>query len=106
MLGGIDDDPGVSAPDGQVAGLRICYSAEVVDPFVEVGRGSIVVGEAGAFVQGVNEVRAIGRVMGGMQGGTNDRQSLMPSQRPGRSRLVLTLLCQRGRDDQQAEQKE
>src|SRR5271168_4975811 len=44
--------------------------------------------------------------MAGMQCGTNNRQSFMPSQRPGHSRSVLTLLCQHGWDDQQAEQDE
>lgn len=105
MLGGIDHDPGVSAPYGQVARLGICYPAEFVNPCVEVGRGGVVIGEAGALVEGVDQVRAIGRVMAGMQCGAHNRQSLMPSQGPGRTRLVLTLLRQRGRDDQQAEQK-
>lgn len=80
MLRGIDHDPGMSAPDGQVARLRTCYSTEFVSPCVEVGRWGIVIGEAGALVNGVDQVRAIGRVTAGMQCGMNDRQSFMPSQ--------------------------
>ncbi|MFZ0773419.1 MAG: hypothetical protein WCA49_06760 [Candidatus Sulfotelmatobacter sp.] len=106
MLGGIDHDPGMSAPDGQVAGLRICHSAEFVNPCVEVGRGGVLIREAGALKEGVDQVRAVGRVMAGAQCGTNNRQALMPGQRAGPSPLVLTLLCRRGRDGQQAEQKE
>ena len=106
MLDGIDYDPGMSAPDGQIAGLRVYHSAEFVNPCVEVGRGSVIIGVAGALIKTVDEMRAIGLVMAGMQGGANNHQSLMPGQRPGRSRLVLALLCRRSWDCQQAAQKE
>jgi hypothetical protein len=106
MLGGVDHNPGMSAPDGQIAGLRICHSAEFINPRVEVGRGSVIIGMAGALIKTVDEVRAIGLVMAGMQRDANDRQSLMPGQRPGRSRLVLTFLRRCGWDRHQAAQKE
>ncbi len=66
MLSGIDHNPGMSAPDRQIAGLGICYSAEFVNPRVEVGRGSVVIGEASALIEGVDQVRAIWRVMAGI----------------------------------------
>ena len=106
MPGGTDHNPGMSAPDGQVAGLRIQHSAEFVNPCVEFGRGRVIIGKAGALEETVDQVRAIGLATAGMQCGTNNRQAFTPSQQPGRSRLVLTLLCQRGRDGQQAEQNE
>jgi len=107
MLGGVDHNPGMTAPDGQIAGLRICHAPEFINSGVEVGRGGVVIGVARALIKSVDEVRAIGLVMAGMQCGANDRQSLMPGQRPGRSRLVLTFLCRRGGwDRRQAAQKE
>jgi hypothetical protein len=106
MLRGIDHNPGMSAPDGQIARLRICHSAEFIKPRIKVGRGGVIIGMAGALIESVDQVRAIGLVMAGMQCGANDRQSLMPGQRPGRSRLVLTFLRPRGWDRNQAAQKE
>ncbi len=106
MLRGIDHDPGMSAPDGQITGLRICHSPEFVSPCVEIRRGRVLIRETGAHIEGVDQVRAVGSMMARMQCGTNNRQALMPSQGPGRSRLVRALLCQRGRGDQQAEQQE
>jgi hypothetical protein len=106
MLGGIDHDPGMSAPDGQVAGFRACHSAEFVNPCVEVGRRGVLIRKAGALIEGVDQVRAIGRVMAGMQCGTHNRKALAPSHGPWSSRIVLTLLCERGRDDCQGEQNE
>ncbi len=105
MLGGIDHDPRMSAPDGQIAGLRICHPPELVNPCVQIGRGSVIIGVAGALIEPVDEVRAIGFVVPGMQCGANNRRSLMPGQRTGRSRLVLALLCQRRWDGHQAAQK-
>src|ERR1700686_2756665 len=106
MLSGIDYNPGMSAPDGQVAGLGICHAAELVNACVEVGRGGVLIREAGALIEGMDQVRAVGRAMAGMPCGANNRQALAAGERAGRSPLVLSLLCQRGWDDQQAEQKE
>ena len=106
MLGGIDHNPGMSTPDGQIAGLRICDSAEFINPCVKVGGGGVIIGVTGALINSVDEVRAIGFVMAGMQCGANNGQSLMPGQRPWRRLLVLTFLCRRGWDRQQAAQKE
>jgi len=109
MPGGVDHNPGMSAPDGEVARLRIRHSAEFVNPGVEVGRGGVLIREADALIEGVDQVGAIGRgtrVMAGMQCGAHNRQALMPGEGAGPSPLVLTLLCPRGRDAQQAEQRE
>src|SRR5271169_859391 len=103
MPGGIDHNPGMSGPDGQVAGLRMGHSPKFLDPCIEVGRGRVFIRETSALVERMDQMRAIGRVTGGMQRGTNNRQALTPSQRPEPSRLVLTALRQRGRNDYQAE---
>src|SRR5580692_8283031 len=106
MLSGIDHNPGMSAPDRQIAGLRIYHSAEFVNPHVEVGRGSVVIGEASALIEGVDQVRAVWRVMPRIECDAHNRQALMASRSPRPSLLVLGLLCQPCRGDQQAEHRE
>ena len=133
MLGGIDHDPGMSGPDGQVARLRVFHSPEFVDPRVEVRRTCVAIRETGALVESVDKVGAIGgeTMMAGIESGTQNRQSLIPSERPGRNRFVLQVaafdsdpvspvrlslllfflvfflgLRQRGRDGRLAEQEE
>jgi hypothetical protein len=109
MLGGIDHNSGMSGPDGQVAGLRPGHPPEFVNPRVEVRRGRVFIGEPGVLIECVDQVRAVGgkaRTVAGIECDTQNGQALMPSQGPGPSRLSLILLCQRGRDARQAEQKQ
>ena len=61
MLIGIDHDPGMSAPDGQVTHLRTCDSSKVTRPFIKVGRARVLIRETGALVEFVDKMRAIGR---------------------------------------------
>src|SRR5882757_4554580 len=84
MLDGIDHNPSVSAPYCQVARLRIYYAPKFVDACVEVRRGSVRIRETGALVESMDEVGAIGlegRMVAGIQCGTNDRQTFIESQR-------------------------
>lgn len=108
MLRGIDHNPGMSGPDRQVAGLRVCDSAEFVDPCVEVGRGRVVVREPGAFIEGVDQVRAVegARVMTGIEGDPQNHQALLPAEGSRCGCPALIRLSQRGRDARQAEQKQ
>src|SRR5258708_2283387 len=81
MLSGIDDDPCVSAPDSQVAGLGIGHAAKFVDAGVEVGRGSVGIWESGAGIESVDEVRAIGtgEMMAGVQRGADNGEAFIES---------------------------
>ena len=72
-LRGIDHYPGMSTPDGQIAGLRLCDSAEFVRTFVEVGRGGVIIAESDALIDGVDQMRAIDLVMAGMQCSADNR---------------------------------
>src|SRR5258708_2035203 len=114
----------MSGPDGQSAGLGMSDAAKFSDAGVEVGRGRVGVGKTGAFVESVDEVRAIrgeSLVMAGIERGADDGQAFIESERPGvfLFRLLLRrrqrrgvrrgamrlagasirLLCQRGGED-------
>src|SRR4029077_4359206 len=80
----------MSAPDGQVARLRICHAPKFVDPGVEVGRASVRIRESGARIKSVDKVGAIGtgRMMAGIQCGAQNREALVQSQRLGPVLLV------------------
>ena len=108
MLSGIDHNPGMSGPDGQVAGLWMCDLPETLNPSVEVGRWRVVIRETGALVKCVDQVRAIrrARVMTGAECDPQNRQALGAGQGPGSSELVLMLLCKRGWDACQADYKQ
>src|SRR3981081_313332 len=125
MLDRIDYNPGIAAPDGQVAGLWICHSPKFVNSRVKVQRVRVSIREAGALIKSVNKVGAIGRkarMMARIECGTQDPQSLIQSQRPRHKCPVLRvtvfasdslcpvrpslLLRHCGRDGHQAEQKE
>src|SRR5712671_6523453 len=125
MLNGIDHNPRMPAPDGQVAGLWICYPPKFINPCVKVQRVRVSIREAGALIKSVNKVGAIGSkagMMAGIERGTQNRQSIIQSQRPRYKCLVLRitvfasdslcpvrpslLLRHCGRDGHQAEQKE
>jgi len=72
VLDGIDHNPSVSAPDGQVARLRTCHSLKLVNPRVEVRRGRVLIRETGACIESVDKMRTIGketRMMTGIQCG-------------------------------------
>ena len=60
MLNGIDHNPGMSAPDGQVARLRTCDSPKFVDPRVKVRRARVFIRETGALIEFVDKVGAVG----------------------------------------------
>jgi hypothetical protein len=61
MLNGIDHNPSMSAPDGQVARLRICDSSKFVDARVEIRRARVFIRETGALIESVDKVGAIAR---------------------------------------------
>lgn len=72
MLDGIDHNPSVSAPDGQVARLRTGHSLKFVNPRIEVGRGRVLIRETGAGIESVDKMGTIGketRMMTGIQCG-------------------------------------
>jgi hypothetical protein len=66
----------MSAPDGQVARLRIGYALKFVNSQVEVGRGRVPIRETGALIECVDKVRTVGggnRMMTGIQCGAENR---------------------------------
>jgi hypothetical protein len=85
MLDGIDHNPSMSQPDGQVARLRICDSSKFVDTRIKVRRACIFIREAGTLIDSVDEVGAVEsklRVIVGIQREIQNGQALTPSQRP------------------------
>jgi len=80
MLRGVDDDAGVAEPDDEVSGLRIEDALELAEAGVEVGGGRVGVGEAGALVESVDEVGAVGgegSVVAGVEGGAENGESVI-----------------------------
>jgi len=64
LLRGIDYDADVSGPGDQVAGLWVHDVAEFRNAVVEIGRTDVGIPKAGALINGVHEMRAIGSGMG------------------------------------------
>jgi len=54
-----DDNPRVSRPNDHIAGLRVGDALKLCDAGVEVVGACVGIGEAGLFINGVNQVRAI-----------------------------------------------
>src|SRR4029077_18226945 len=92
MLNGIDHNPGMSTPDGQIARLRICDSPKFIDPRVKLRRARVFIRQTSALVDSVDKMGAVEsklRMMPGIQRDIQNRQTLTPSQRPGPDRLLL-----------------
>ena len=54
-----DDDANMPAPHDQVAGLRLRDPLKALDPDIEIVGTGVGIGKAGAFVDRMNQVRAI-----------------------------------------------
>src|ERR1700724_4737343 len=94
MLDRIDHNPGMSAPDGQVARLRICDSSKFVDPRVKVRGARVFIRQTGALIDSVDKVGAVEsklRMIAGIQRDIQNRQPLTASQRPEPDRLRLQI---------------
>ena len=104
----IDHNPCVPGPDRQIARLRPCHSAEVLNPSIEVGRRRVVIRETGTLIECVDQVGAIrgARMMTGIESDLQNREALVAGEGSRSSRLVLMILCERSRDACQAEQKQ
>src|SRR4029077_1946115 len=94
MLTGINHNPSMSAPDGQVARLRLCDSPKFVDPHIKVRRARVFIRPTGALIDSVDKVGAVEselRTIAGIQRDIQNRQTLTASQRPGADRLLLQI---------------
>ena len=92
MMNRIDYNPGMSAPDGQVARLRTCDSSKFVDPRIKVRRARVFIRQTGALIDSVDKVGAVEsklRVIARIQRNVQNRQPLAASHRPGPDRLLL-----------------
>ena len=92
MLNGIDHNPSMSAPDGQVARLRICDSSKFVDTRVQARRARVFIRQTGELVDSVDKVGAVEsklRMIAGIQRESQNRQTLTASQRSRPDRLLL-----------------
>src|SRR5258706_3022482 len=90
MLSGVDHNPSMSLPDGQVAWLRTSHSPKFVNPDVKIRGTRVPIRETGAPIEFMDKVRAIGieiRMRAGIQS-TQNRQTIAHSQQPGHSRLL------------------
>src|SRR4029077_2350457 len=79
MLTGINHNPSMSAPDGQVARLRLCYSPKFVDPHIKVRRARVFIRPTGALIDSVDKVGAVEsklRTMAGIQRDIQNPQTL------------------------------
>ena len=75
VVPGTDDNADVSGPDHQIARLRVLHSAEVVGAAIQVGGVRVGIGESGAVIDGVNQVRAVDARSApqvAVEGGVND----------------------------------
>lgn len=80
---GIDNNADVSWPNYEVTGLRVMHSSKVVIATIEIGRGSVGIGEAGAIINGMDQVGAVDArspVQIGVEGGGNDGGAFMACQ--------------------------
>lgn len=59
VLRGPDDDPHMSVPNDQVAGLRMFDLLKSLDSVVEIIRTGVDIGKSGAFVDRMYQVRAV-----------------------------------------------
>ena len=92
MLDGIDHNPSMSQPDGQVARLRICDSSKFVDSCIKVRRARVFIRQTGELIDSVDKVGAVEsklRVIVGIQREIQNGRALTPSQRPEPDRLLL-----------------
>src|SRR5260221_14777520 len=92
MLSGVDHNPCMSVPDGQVARLRTCHSPKFVDPRVKIRGTRVLIRETRAPIEFMDKVGAIGReirVTAGIQSSTQNRQSVAQSQQPRHNGLLL-----------------
>ena len=56
---GADDNAGVAVPHDQIAGLRVTDALKALDSVVQIVGARVFIGEAGAFVDRVNQMRAV-----------------------------------------------
>src|ERR1700716_3139967 len=92
MLIGIDHNPSMSAPHGQVARSRTCDSSKFVDTRVKVRRDRVFIRQTGKLIHSVDKVGAVESklsVIAGIQGNIHNRPTLTPSQRSGPDLLLL-----------------
>src|ERR1700727_321402 len=95
MLGGIHHDPGMSAPDSQVARLRSCHSPKLGGPLIKVRRAQVLIMEARTLIESVDKMGAIGReirtTMARIQRRPQNCQTFIRSQEAGHGRRVLKI---------------
>src|SRR3981081_2289154 len=92
MLDGIDHNPSMSQPDGQVARLRICDSSKFVDSCIKVRRARVFIRQTGELIDSVDKVGAVEsklRMIARIQRDIQNRQTLTASQRPRPDRLLV-----------------
>ena len=80
---GIDNNADVSGPHHQIAGMGVLHSSKVIGAVVEIRGGRVNIGEAGAIVDGVNQVGAVDvptAVQMGIECGGNHRRAFAACQ--------------------------
>src|SRR3981081_4606370 len=92
MLIGIDHNPSMSAPHGQVPRSGTCDSSKFYYARLEVRRARVFIRQTGELIDSVDKVGAVESklsVIAGIQGNIQNLPTLTPSQRPGADRLLL-----------------